>query len=84
MSPVGAVERVAHELGARGAAQLLLDVRAVGLDRPHREEQLLGDLGVRVAECDEAQHLDLTLAELVRRGVGGGSAASPAPSRGLR
>ena len=34
------VERVAHELGAGGAPELLLDVRAVGLDRAHREEQL--------------------------------------------
>ena len=35
------VERVADELGARGAAELLLDVRAVGLDGAHREVELL-------------------------------------------
>ena len=49
------LERVAHELGARGAVQLLLDVRAVGLDRAGGQEQLLPDLGVRVAEGDQPQ-----------------------------
>ena len=29
--------------------------------------QLLGDLGVRVAERDQAQHLDLALGEVVGR-----------------
>ncbi len=37
--------RPADELRARRAAELLLDVRAVRLDRPDREEQLLADLG---------------------------------------
>ena len=66
------LERVADELGARGAAQLLLDVRAVGLDRARGEEQLLGDLGVGVAEGDQPQHLDLALGEVVGRAGGRG------------
>ena len=37
-----AVQRVADEVGSRGAAQLLLDVRPVGLHGPHREVELLG------------------------------------------
>ena len=79
------VERVAHELGAAGAAQLLLDVGAVGLDRAHREEQLLADLGVGVAERDQPQDLDLALGEIVGRPAGsGGAAASFAPRRGFR
>ena len=47
--------------------QLLLDVGAVGLDRPHRQIQLLGDLGVRVSEGDHPQHLDLALGQPVGR-----------------
>ena len=74
-----AVERVAHELGAGGAAQLLLDVRAVGLHRAHREVELLGDLGVRVPERDEPQDLGLTLGELVR--AASWAAATRAPRR---
>jgi hypothetical protein len=47
----------------------------MGLDRLHRDEQLLGDLLVGVAPRDEAQHLALALGEAVevlvdRRGVG--------------
>src|SRR5688500_1255271 len=42
--------RVPHELGAAGAAALALDVRAVRLHRAHADEELRGDLGVRLAE----------------------------------
>src|SRR3954453_3527119 len=66
------LERVAHELGARGAVDLLLDVRAVRLDRARGEEQLFGDLGVGVPESDQAQDLDLAFAEVVRRPRGAG------------
>ena len=55
------IERVAHELGARRPAELLLDVGAMGLDRAHRQEELLADLGVRVTERDEPQHLGLAI-----------------------
>ena len=49
----------------------------MGLDRLHRDEQLLGDLLVGVAAGDQPQHLALALGEPVqvlvdRRGVGGG------------
>ena len=67
------VERVAHELRARGAANLLLDVGAVGLDRARGQEELAGDLGVGVAEGDQPQHLELALGQVVGRpaGLGG-------------
>ena len=68
------------------AAQLLLDVRAVGLDGARREVQLLGDLGVGVAERDQPQDLELALGQVVGRAGAArrGCAASCAPSRGLR
>ena len=61
------VERVAHQLRARRPARLALDVRAVRLDRAHAEVELLADLGVRVAERDQAQDLELALGEVVGR-----------------
>ena len=61
------LERVAHELGARRLARLLLDVRAVRLDGPHAEEQPVADLGVGVSEGDELEHLDFAVREVVRR-----------------
>ena len=79
------IERVAHEFGPGRAAQLVLDVRAVGLDRAHAEEELLADLGVRVAERDQAQDVELALAEVVRAGARRGpSSAMRAPSCGFR
>ena len=54
------------------------------LDGAHRQEQLLGDLGVGVAERDQPQHLDLALGEVVGRPGRRGSAAMRAPSRGFR
>ena len=59
------VKRVAHQLGARETVELLLDARAMGLDGAHREEHLLADLAVGVAEGEQAQHLHLTIAEVV-------------------
>src|SRR4051794_28761607 len=59
------IERVAHELGAGGPAQLLLDMRAMGLDGPGREEELFRDLAVGMAEGDQSQHHELALAEIV-------------------
>jgi hypothetical protein len=61
------LERVAHELGARAATQLVLDVRPVYLDRPCGEEELLADLGVGVAEREQSQHFDLAIREVIRR-----------------
>ena len=75
-----ALERVADELGARREPQLLLDVRAVRLDRAHRQVQLFGDLGVGVPERDQPQHVDLALGEVVRRSrrrLGGDARAEP-------
>ena len=62
-----ALDRVADELGAGRHRQLLLDVRAVGLDGAHAQVELLGDLVVRVAERDQAENLELALREIVRR-----------------
>ena len=62
-----ALERVAHQLGAGASSQLLLDVRAVGLDGAHAQVELLGDLVVGVAERDQPQDLELALGEVVGR-----------------
>src|SRR3954465_3725058 len=48
---------------AGGGAQLLLEVRAVRLDRADRQVELARDLCVRVAEGDQAEHLDLALGQ---------------------
>ena len=56
-----ACEGVANELGAGGEPELLLDMRAMGLDGPDRKEELLADLGVRVPKGDQAQHFDFSL-----------------------
>src|SRR4051812_41664448 len=70
-------ERVADELRAGAAAQLLLDVRAVRLDGAGGQEELLRDLAVGVAERDQAQHLELALGEVAWRAgrLGGGGHA---------
>ena len=79
-----ALDRVADELGAGGHRQLLLDVRAVGLDGAHAQIELLGDLVVGVAEGDQAEDLQLALGEIVGASAASGSAASLAPSSGCR
>src|SRR5271155_3135183 len=65
-----ALQRVADELRAGSEPELLLDVRAVGLDGAHRQIQLRGDLCVGVPERDQSQHVGLTLGEIVRRSGG--------------
>jgi hypothetical protein len=42
-----------HELGTRFELQLAHDVRAVRVDRADGDEELLADLLVRVAECED-------------------------------
>jgi hypothetical protein len=61
------LERVAHELGAAGEPDLLLDVRAMRLDRADRQVQLAADLRVRVAQRDELEDLELALGEVIGR-----------------
>src|SRR3954454_8642896 len=61
------LERVLHQLGARRAADLLLDVRAVRLDRAHAQVEPARDLRVRVAERDQPQNLDLALGQVIRQ-----------------
>ena len=61
------VERVADELRARVEAELLHDVRAVGLGGADRDEEQLRDLLVRVAEREQAEHLALAVGERVGR-----------------
>ena len=64
------VERVAHELGAGGAAELLLDVRAVGLDGAHARGRAAAAISALVwPERDQPQDLDLALGEVVGRAV---------------
>src|SRR4051794_3615080 len=76
------LEGVFNELGARRSPKLLLDVRAVRLDRAGGEEQSLCDLGVGVPEGDQAQDLELAHREVVwrserRRRSGGELCAEP-------
>ena len=74
-----------HELGAAGAPDLLLDVRAVRLDRAHAQVELPGDLGVGVAERDLPQDLDLALGEVIGRAGGlRGRGCEARAQRGLR
>ncbi len=53
--------RVCGQLRARGEAQLLDRAGAVGLDGALGDVQLLGDLRVGVAQCDQPHHLALAL-----------------------
>jgi hypothetical protein len=75
------LEREPDQVGARGQIELLMDVRAVRLDRAHRQEQLTGDLRVGVSQRDQPQDLDLSVAEIPGTGIGGGRGQ---PSWGLR
>src|SRR5687768_10615531 len=61
------IQRVTHELGTARDAELLLDVRPVRLDGADAQEELLRDLAVGVPERDQAQHLDLAVAQLRER-----------------
>src|SRR5205807_1258408 len=54
-----AAERLGHGRGAVGCAELLEDVLEVRLHCVRRDEQLLRDVAVRVAEGEELEHLDL-------------------------
>ena len=55
-------------LGAAGDPQLAENAVGVGLDGADGDHQRLRDLGVRLAVCDQAQHLALPLAEGFREG----------------
>ena len=57
---VGVLDR-AGQLDARGHSDLAEDVAQVGLDRLLAEEQLGGDLGIRLAVDDEPRELELAL-----------------------
>ncbi len=59
------LERVADQLGAAGEAQLLLDVGAVALHRADADVEPLGDLGIGVAQRDQAQDVALAVAQIV-------------------
>src|SRR4051812_35326401 len=60
---------MAHELRAALQTKLLHDVRAVRLGGSHRDEELLRDLLVGVAEREQAQDLALPLRERIVRGA---------------
>src|SRR6185503_9886080 len=64
-------------LRARGHAQLPEQVAHVGLHRLQADEQLGGDLLVRLPVHDEPRHLQLPLAQLAERLVRGGTPARP-------
>jgi hypothetical protein len=72
-------EREANQLGARAHTELVVDSRAMSLNRSVRDEQSSGDLGRGVTEGDESKHLELACGEL-GRGLTSGSTASSAPS----
>src|SRR6185436_7903050 len=61
------LERVAHEVGACREPELVQDVAPVGLDRADAEEELSGDLLIRVPECDQPEDLTLALGQVVLR-----------------
>jgi hypothetical protein len=63
------VQRVAHELRPRPRPELVMDVRAVRLDRTPREVERVGDLGGRVSERDQPQDLDLARGQSVLAGA---------------
>ena len=62
-------ECVAHELGAARQPQLLHDVRPVRLGGAHGDEELLGDLLVRVPEREQAQHFALAVRKRILLGL---------------
>src|SRR5918911_5499182 len=59
---------VADEGGSAAEAELFHEAAFVALDRLDREAEAVGDLLVGVAEGDQAEDLDLALAEV--RGLG--------------
>jgi len=61
-------EREHDELGTRLELQLAHDVRAVRVDGAHGDEELLADLLVRVAECQQLEHVALALGERLQGG----------------
>ena len=77
------VERVATSSARVRAARLVLDVRAVRLDRADAEVELLADLRVRVAERDQAQDLELALGEVVGRPGGRRRGGEPGAELGV-
>src|SRR4051794_13820708 len=61
----GVHDRPPGQLGPAAQARLVPDAGEVVLDRARGDVDLLGDLAVRVAHGDEAQHFELARAELV-------------------
>src|SRR5215210_6206767 len=51
--------------GAVACVELAVDVARVGLDRAHGDEEVSGDLRVGPAGGEQAQHLDLALAQWI-------------------
>ena len=75
---------VGGDLGARGEAELFDGAGAVGLDGALGDVQLLGDLGVGVAEGDQADDLALALASGTPSCADSPPVAIRAPRRGCR
>ena len=64
------VEGELDQLVTAAAAQLGLDEGAVRLDGAGRQEQALADLGVGVAERQQAEDLQLATGQTARAGYG--------------
>ncbi len=63
------LDRVADEFGAARQAELLHDVRTVRLGGADRDEELLGDLLVRVPERQQAQDLAFAIGKRILLGL---------------
>ena len=55
------VERIACGSTTRGNLDFPIDRLQVGVDRARTDDELLGNLGVGQALCQQAQHLYFTL-----------------------
>src|SRR4051794_26499739 len=60
-------EREHHELGARFEPQLAHDVRPTRIDRAHRDEELLRDRLIRIAEGEQMDDVALAVGERLER-----------------
>ncbi len=66
-TPAGGVARCLSSVGSAGFVQDVAEVTAHGAGP---DEQLFGNLSVRLAGNDEAEHLHLSVGEAI--GIGGG------------
>jgi hypothetical protein len=70
-------DALGSRLRARPNGKLAQDRRHVMLDRPSRENEAVGDLGVREALAEEGEHLEFSSGEMGRVAAG----RRPRPAR---